>query len=366
VAHTAKVVLQNLSKVFGSQEAVKDLNLEVANGEFVCLLGPSGCGKTTTLRMIAGVESPTTGSIYFDDKLVNDLTPAERDIAMVFQFYALYPGMTVLENLAFPLQQRKLPKDEIKKTVREVAERLRIHDVLNEKTTRLSVDVKQRVALGRAMVRKPKVYLLDEPLTNLDARLRGTMRAELKKLQDELGQTMIYVTHDQLEGMTMADRIAVMNLGVLQQYDTPENIYAHPTNLFVAGFIGTPTMNFIDCTFVEKQARAYLDAGAFSIDATEWASSIKRKAKSTDLVFGVRPSDVAVYTDKPDGECFPAGIYTVEPTGDKTIIDLDMGGSIHRAVVPRRFSADVAQQVWVRFDRTKLHVFYKKSGEAIL
>src|SRR2546425_5442895 len=262
----ARVVLEHLKKSFGKLEAVKDLSLDVEYGKFVCFLGPSGCGKTTTLRMIAGLEEPDSGSIYVGDSSVNELDASERNIAMVFQFYAMYPGITVRENLAFPLEQRRISRGEIQSRVKETAEILRIDHLLDKVATKLTSGEKQRVAIGRAIIRRPQVYLMDEPLTNLDAGLRAVMRVELSRLQRELKQTMIYVTHDQLEGMSMANKIAVMNEGQILQYDTPETIYRRPTNLFVAGFVGSPTMNFIECTLSKTNGRTTLDFGSFRMN----------------------------------------------------------------------------------------------------
>ena len=262
----SKVKVVNLVKRFDKTIAVDGVSFDVRDGEFIILLGPSGCGKTTTLRCIAGLETPDEGEIYIDDRLVNDLPPKDRDIAMVFQSYALYPHMTVYGNLAFPLKMRKLPKDEIDKKVREVAKLLRIEELLDRKPRQLSGGQQQRVALGRALVRTPKVFLMDEPLSNLDAKLRVYMRAELKKLQRDLKITTIYVTHDQAEAMAMADRIAVMNKGKILQYSEPNHVYEKPANLFVAGFIGSPPMNFIKASIVEKDSRIILDAGFFQYE----------------------------------------------------------------------------------------------------
>ncbi|MFQ6098478.1 MAG: ABC transporter ATP-binding protein, partial [Armatimonadota bacterium] len=247
----ARVVLRDLTKVFGDVVAVKDVNLEIEDAEFLVLVGPSGCGKTTCLRMIAGLEEVTQGEIYIGDRLVNDVSPKDRDIAMVFQNYALYPHMTVFDNMAFGLKLRRFPRDEIKARVQQAAQMLGLQDLLSRKPKELSGGQRQRVALGRAIVREPAVFLMDEPLSNLDAKLRIQTRAELIKLHRTLGITTVYVTHDQVEAMTMGDRIAVMRDGVVQQVDEPLGLYLRPANLFVAGFIGSPPMNFLDCTLEE-------------------------------------------------------------------------------------------------------------------
>src|SRR5512147_2226527 len=258
----AKVLMEKLNKHYGEVKAVKDLDLEIPDKEFVVLVGPSGCGKTTTLRMVAGLEDITSGDILIDDKVVNNLPPKDRDIAMVFQNYALYPHMTVYQNMAFGLTLRKFPKDEIEQRVKDAAEILNIKELLDRKPKALSGGQRQRVAVGRAIVRKPKVFLFDEPLSNLDAKLRVQMRTEISKLHSRLGATMIYVTHDQTEAMTMGDRIVIMNRGKLQQLDTPQNLYNYPANLFVAGFIGSPAMNFFPAK-IRKNGKILADAGEF-------------------------------------------------------------------------------------------------------
>ncbi|RLE71312.1 MAG: glycerol-3-phosphate ABC transporter ATP-binding protein, partial [Thermoprotei archaeon] len=264
-----EVKLVDLCKYFGPVKAVDHLNLHIKDREFVALLGPSGCGKTTTLLMIAGIYKPTSGYIYFGDEIVNDVPPKDRNVGMVFQSYALYPHMTVFDNIAFPLKLKKVPKQEIEKKVKEVAEFLRIAELLDRKPSQLSGGQQQRVALARALAKEPQIFLMDEPLSNLDAKLRIMMRAELKRMQKELGITTIYVTHDQVEAMTMADRIAVLNLGRLQQYGTPDELYNKPSNVFVAGFIGSPPMNFIDGSLVETDDKLAIDIGPLKLPLPE-------------------------------------------------------------------------------------------------
>jgi multiple sugar transport system ATP-binding protein len=355
----ADVRLVGVSKRFGKQEAVRNLTLEVQDKSFVCLLGPSGCGKTTTLRMIAGLESPDTGEIYIGGNLVNKVPPHERDIAMVFQFYAIYPGMTVFDNLAFPLRQRKWTKGEIAKRVREVAEILQIAHLLEKDAMSLTVGEKQRVALGRALVRDPKVFLLDEPLTNLDARLRAVMRVELKKLHNRIKTTTIYVTHDQLEAMTLADKIGVMESGVLQQYDTPSNLYNRPANLFVAGFIGSPTMNLLECR-VRKGERIYLDFDGFTLAADGFDGRLKSAHDGMELVFGVRPSDIRV--EEGGGGLLNGRIEVIEPLGDKAILDILVGRTVVRVLEYRKARIDVGSSVALYMDSEKIHFFDKKTG----
>jgi len=286
----ARVVLKNVTKKFGRVTAVDRLSLEVKDGEFVVLLGPSGCGKTTTLRLIAGLEKPDEGEIWIGDKLVNDVDPAKRDVAMVFQSYALYPHMTVYGNIEFPLRMAGVPKEERRKKVLEVAKLLGIDELLDRKPSQLSGGQQQRVALARALVRNPKVFLMDEPLSNLDAKLRVKMRFELKKLQRKLGITTIYVTHDQVEAMTMADRIAVMNKGRLQQYGTPEEIFFKPANVFVAGFVGSPPMNFVRGRIERREDSIYFVSEYFSLRLL----SVYSELLGREVIMGFRPQHVGV------------------------------------------------------------------------
>lgn len=361
----ARVLLKNLTKRFGSVVAVDKLNLKVKEKEFVVLLGPSGCGKTTTLRCIAGLEAPDEGEIYIGDRLVNDLDPKDRNIAMVFQSYALYPHMTVFSNMAFPLENFKVPKDEIKKKVREVARLLQIEALLDRKPSQLSGGQRQRVALGRAIVREPQAFLMDEPLSNLDAKLRVYMRAELKKLQKELEVTTIYVTHDQVEAMTMGDRVAILNEGVLQQYDTSSSVYSHPTNVFVAGFVGSPPTNLFTCTLKEE---AVLDAAEFkySLSKAIW-EKVKATATSDVVVLGIRPQDVRVYKDaKEKRGLIETHIYTTEPLGDMLILDLKVGTYLIKAVVSPDFEIGKRERLWIRFPENKIYLFDKKTGNALM
>ncbi|RLG50674.1 MAG: sugar ABC transporter ATP-binding protein [Thermoproteota archaeon] len=362
----ARVVVRNLTKKFGNVTAVNRLTLDVRDGEFVVLLGPSGCGKTTTLRCIAGLEAPDEGEIYIGDKLVNELPPKDRNIAMVFQSYALYPHMKVYDNIAFPLKMRKYPKSEIDRRVREVARLLKIEELLDRKPKQLSGGQQQRVALGRALVREPDVFLMDEPLSNLDAKLRVYMRAELKRLQRELKVTTIYVTHDQVEAMTMADRIAVMNNGVLQQYAEASEIYSRPSTVFVAGFIGSPPMNFIECTLVEEQGEAYLDAGAFRYKLSEeQAKLVREKASSSELLLGVRPEHITLHL-KPVEEGIKGRVYVVEPLGAELIVNVKIGESILKVKTPVHGELKVDQEVWVSFNRDRVYIFDKRTEESII
>ena len=312
----AKVVLENVAKQFGTVQAVIDFNLTVEDKEFAILVGPSGCGKSTALRMIAGLEEPGAGTISIGDRVVNDLPPKDRDIAMVFQEYALYPHMSVYKNMAFGLKLRKFPKSEIDQRVREAAEILSIQDFLDRKPKQLSGGQRQRVAVGRAIVRKPAVFLFDEPLSNLDAKLRVQMRAELSKLHDRLQTTMIYVTHDQVEAMTMGTKIVVMKDGWIQQGGPPLEVYNFPVNLFVAGFIGSPVMNFIPCRILSKNGRLLIDAESFQLPVPEKKVPYYESLTGSEAVFGIRPNDIydRVFAPEPlKGNSIHSMIDVIEP-----------------------------------------------------
>ncbi len=312
----ADVTLSNVKKHFGAFRAVEDLNLEIREGEFVSLLGPSGCGKTTTLRMLAGLEFPTFGEIRIGDRVVNDVAPGKRDIAMVFQSYALYPHMNVGDNIAYPLKKRGVRRAERAKMVARTAEMLQLTPLLKRKPRELSGGQQQRVALGRALVRDPKVFLFDEPLSNLDAKLRGHMRAELIELHRRLGRTMVYVTHDQLEAMTMSDRIAVMQSGKLQQFAPPQEVYRAPANRFVAGFIGTPGMTLIDGTLSRRGTEWRFDAPGVSVEARRLGADAAEGAVS----MGVRPEALTIGAGD-----IAATVRLVEQTGHENIVAVSVG-----------------------------------------
>ena len=356
------VRLENLTKVFGKVVAVDNLNLTAKDGEFVALLGPSGCGKTTTLLMIAGIYKPTKGYIYFDDQVVNDLEPKDRNIGMVFQSYALYPHMTVYDNIAFPLRLKKKPKDFIDKKVREVARMLRIENLLDRKPSQLSGGQQQRVALARALAKEPQLFLMDEPLSNLDAKLRIYMRAELKRMQKELGITTIYVTHDQVEAMTMADHIAVLNQGKLQQYGTPEELYNKPANVFVAGFIGAPPMNFVDVSLVEHNGRLYLETSDLRLELTEDIEAVLReKGAPSELIFGVRPEDIIIGEGRYKGI-----IYVTEPLGRDLLVHIKINDDILRAFAPPHTTFEIGQEVQFDFNMKNIHIFDRRTEKAII
>ena len=350
-------------------EAVKDFNLEVEDKEFIIFVGPSGCGKSTTLRMIAGLEDISEGELYIDGKLMNDVEPKDRDIAMVFQNYALYPHMTVYENMAFGLKLRKVPKDEIDKKVREAAKILDLENLLDRKPKALSGGQRQRVAMGRAIVRKPKVFLMDEPLSNLDAKLRVQMRIEIAKLHMSLGTTIIYVTHDQTEAMTLGTRIVVLKDGVIQQVDTPQNLYEKPQNLFVAGFMGSPQMNFLDAVVSEKDGVASLEIDGKSIPLPPAKSKklIEGGYVGKTVTFGIRPEDVY------DSEImvnaapvtFDSKVKVYELLGAEVFLYFDLGQFPITARVDSRTNARPGDSIKFAFDVEKIHVFDKETEKTI-
>jgi multiple sugar transport system ATP-binding protein len=360
-----EVVLEKLTKVFGDTRAVDNVDLEISDGEFMVLLGPSGCGKTTTLRLIAGLEKPTSGKIYFDGEVVNELEPRDRKIAMVFQDYALYPHMTVYDNISLNLQISKVPKDEIRRRVMETAELLGISHLLHRKPGQLSGGEQQRVALGRAIIRNPTVFLMDEPLSNLDAALRVRMRGELKKLHERLKTTIVYVTHDQVEAMVMADRIAVMRQGKIHQVATPKEIYDRPANRFVAEFIGSPKMNIIDVTLVTEDA-PQLDAGPFKVQLTpEAAKLVAENAVSPELLVGIRPEDVAISQQPREGYT-DARVYLVENIGNLTFITLEKEKILITAQVPPDFGIQEGETLYFNLPEDRIHIFDKRSEKLIL
>ncbi|MFN4071960.1 MAG: ABC transporter ATP-binding protein [Thermus sp.] len=364
----AKVRLEHVWKRFGKVVAVKDFNLETEDGEFVVFVGPSGCGKTTTLRMIAGLEEVSEGRIYIGDRLVNDVPPKDRDIAMVFQNYALYPHMNVYENMAFGLRLRRYPKDEIDRRVKEAARILKIEHLLNRKPRELSGGQRQRVAMGRAIVREPKVFLMDEPLSNLDAKLRVEMRAEIAKLQRRLGVTTIYVTHDQVEAMTLGHRIVVMKDGEIQQVDTPLNLYDFPANRFVAGFIGSPSMNFIRAGVEVQGERVYLAAPGFRVRANPILAQALRPYGGKEVWMGIRPEHLGLkgFTVIPEGENVIRGeVEVAEPLGAETEIHVSVDGTVLVAKVDGHAPVKPGDTVELLADTSRLHAFDVESDMTI-
>jgi multiple sugar transport system ATP-binding protein len=361
----ASVRVTQLIKRYDQNVAVDKLDLEVADGEFMVFLGPSGCGKTTTLRCIAGLEIPDGGEITIGGVPVTNLPPADRDIAFVFQSFSLYPHMTVRENLAFPLRAVRTPAAEIESRVNAVAKVLHIEKHLDRKPNNLSGGEQQRVTIGRAIVRQPKVFLMDEPLSALDAKLRTEMRAEIKRLQTDLGATTIYVTHDQLEAMSMGDKIAIMFGGLLQQIGTPTEVYDYPTNLFVAGFIGSPSMNLLPCRRAGDglQVSPFEGADAVSLPLSGApAARFAAAADATDLILGVRPEDVHLsHEPGATGERLPVEVYIVEPLGSEKIVNVRLAGHVLKARTAPTFAARTGETLYARIDPTRAHLFDAQS-----
>ena len=365
----AKVLLKNITKKFGEVVVVNNVNLEIDDREFLVLVGPSGCGKTTTLRMVAGLEEITEGDIYIGDRFVNHLASKDRNIAMVFQSYALYPHMKVFDNIGFGLKMRKVPKEERLKLIHEAAGILGILDLLERKPKALSGGQRQRVALGRAIVRKPDVFLFDEPLSNLDAKLRVQMRTELIKLHGRLKSTSIYVTHDQVEAMTMGDRIVVMNDGVIQQVGSPMELYNQPANRFVAGFIGSPAMNFIPCRIVQENSRLYVDTSGFKIPLSETLASAVQSSNTLEFIFGIRPEDISRkgFEEISSGDWQPlnANINVIETLGKEIHLDLTTGENLMTAIVTPSTPVQLNEEIDLVLNMDKAHLFKKDDGVAI-
>jgi len=354
------VRLENVCKKFGDVEAVSSFNLDIQDKEFLVLLGPSGCGKSTTLRMIAGLEELTDGSIYIGDKLVNDLPPRDRRIAMVFQDYALYPHMTVYQNMAFGLKLRKHPKAEIDQRVKEAAEILGIQNLLDRKPRELSGGQRQRVAVGRSIVRKPAVFLFDEPLSNLDAKLRGQMRVELSKLHDQLNTTIIYVTHDQVEAMTMGTKIVIMKDGFIQQVGPPMEIYEYPVNKFVGGFIGSPGMNFLPARIVAENSKTYVETKSFRLLIPENKVSYIQSHGNAEVILGIRPEHIqdSAFADASSiTDTFKALVEVVETLGAEVQLDVASGEYNLTARVDPRTRAKRNQEIELAVNMEKIHIF---------
>ncbi len=365
----ANVTYDHVTKHFGEVVAVNDMSLEVHDKEFLVLVGPSGCGKTTALRLLAGLEEITEGNIYIGDRIVNDVAPKDRDIAMVFQSYALYPHMSVYDNMAFGLKLRKTPKADIDRRVKDAADMLGIGQLLDRKPKQLSGGQRQRVAVGRAIVREPRVFLLDEPLSNLDAKLRVQTRAELSKLHQRLGTTFIYVTHDQVEAMTMATRIAVMKDGLLQQLDTPQNLYDSPGNIFVAGFIGSPSMNFFDVTLVESDGRLFVDGGTFRLEMPEHKIAALLPYKGKEVIAGIRPEDIHAKPYTPADiiqQDMKAEVEVTELMGNEIFVYLLTGKKSFIARVDPRASGRPGDQIELALNMANVHIFDRDTETAII
>ena len=361
----ASLSLKHICKLYDNGfEAVKDFNLEVADKEFIIFVGPSGCGKSTTLRMIAGLEDISSGEFLIDGKLMNDVEPKDRDIAMVFQNYALYPHMTVFDNMAFALKLKKVPKDEIKAKVEEAARILDLEKLLDRKPKALSGGQRQRVAMGRAIVRSPKVFLMDEPLSNLDAKLRVQMRAEIAALHNRLGATIIYVTHDQTEAMTLGTRIVVLKDGVIMQVDSPKTLYNQPNNLFVAGFIGSPQMNFVDAKCVVEGSKVYLKFGEFSVLLPEWKAKKLKGYNGKTVVMGIRPEDISDDADfiaANPNSIIESTVTGYELLGAEVMLYYNIAGSNMSARVAANTTARYGDKIRFALNPEKIHAFDKET-----
>lgn len=365
----AGLKLVNVNKKFGEVHAVKDFNLEIQDEEFLVLVGPSGCGKSTTLRMVAGLEEITSGDIFIGDRLVNNMAPKDRDIAMVFQNYALYPHMNVYENMAFGLKLRRVPKLEIDKRVKGAAEILGIGDLLERKPRQLSGGQRQRVALGRAIVREPAVFLMDEPLSNLDAKLRVQMRTEIAKLHNRLKTTVIYVTHDQTEAMTMGDRIVVMKDGLVQQVAPPQELYDRPANVFVAGFIGSPAMNFLRCSLSEEAGGTYAVGNGVRVRIPASRSSDLKGQNGRQITLGIRPEDVEcdpAFVEKHSDSIINTQVEVVEPLGAEVFLYVSCGAGNVTARVEPGMKVKDGDRLPVAFNMDKIHLFDAETEKTIL
>jgi multiple sugar transport system ATP-binding protein len=364
----ASVTYDHVTKRFGEVVAVDDLSIEIEDKEFLVLVGPSGCGKSTALRCLAGLEDISNGQIFIGDQVVNDVTPKDRDIAMVFQSYALYPHMSVYDNMAFGLKLRKTPKDEIKRRVQDAAETLGIEELLDRKPRQLSGGQRQRVAVGRAIVREPKVFLFDEPLSNLDAKLRVETRANISKLHQQLQTTFIYVTHDQVEAMTMASRIAVLDVGVLQQIDSPQNLYDFPDNLFVAGFIGSPAMNFFPATLQQSDGKLIIDADSFKLEIPADRTTVYDGHVGKQIIFGIRPEDIINPEFAPPGinaQPVDTQVDITELMGNEIFLFLKTGKYEFVARVDPRTRATIGEQMQLVFNMDNMHIFDRETELAI-
>lgn len=362
----AKVIIKNLRKVFGKVVALQNFNLDIEDGEFVVLVGPSGCGKTTALRMVAGLEDIDEGEIYIGDHLVNELAPKDRNVAMVFQNYALYPHMNVYKNMAFGLKLRKFSTDEIEQRVRKAAKILGIDQLLNRKPKQLSGGQMQRVAVGRAIVRDPHIFLFDEPLSNLDAKLRAQMREEIAKLHQELRATMIYVTHDQVEAMTMGDRIVVMKDGLIQQVGKPLELYENPQNIFVAGFIGSPTMNFFEGILTEEDSHFFLKKENLHLKIFSENKEKIRDWVNAPVLLGIRPDDIHLHQNSSaEINTIQTKVNVVEPLGSETLISATIEETAFLTKVIGKVHVKYGDPIILRFDTSKAHLFDSKSGACI-
>jgi multiple sugar transport system ATP-binding protein len=364
----ASIRLEKLRKDFGSVVAVEGLSLEIPNGEFAALLGPSGCGKTTTMNMIAGLEAPTSGAIYFDDKPITNVPPGKRGVGFVFQNYAIFTHMTVRDNIGFGLKIAGRSKGEIAGEVENVAKMLQLTPMLDMNAGRLSVNDMQKVALGRSMITRPSIFLLDEPFSNLDAAFREYMRGELKRIQRRLSQTMVYVTHDQVEAMSMADKIAVMYCGELYQFGSPDDVYNWPVNQFVARFIGSPNMNFINCVYRAENGQGFLiqTAGGAKTPVKEERRRLLASSESAgNLILGIRPEHMTVCPEQTDDSLWEGVVYAIEPLGSKTVVHLKVGDDLIQVIGSAAYRPHVGERQYIGLDLARTHVFEGKSRAVI-
>ena len=371
---STSVRIENLTKNYGKVNALDNFSLEVDPGEFMVLLGPSGCGKTTAVRCIAGLSDPSSGTIHIGDQLVNGLPPRDRDIAMVFQNYALYPHMSVYDNIAFPLKMRKETKRNIQEKVEKISKLLEISQLIDRKPKELSGGQMQRVALGRALVREPKVFLMDEPLSNLDAKMRAYMRTEIKKLQRKVGITTIYITHDQIEAMSMADRIAIMEHGLIQQVGTPQEVYSEPSNTFVAGFIGSPPMNFLECEVSRSNSHLLIEISGSLIKSesdalrNDFDRLYRKEQTHVKVTLGIRPRDITIGSDRPHSDLTMECVLSfVEMLGDETVLEVNIGKNSMKVLTSSTMtdthqSFSVGQHVLIGISHEKLHFFNSQTG----
>lgn len=364
----SSIRLDNLRKEFGPVVALKSLSLEIGDGEFAALLGPSGCGKSTTMNMIAGLELPTAGSIYFGERPMNGVPAGKRGVGFVFQNYAIFTHMSVYDNIAFGLKVQHRPEAEIRREVQQVAELLHLGDLLSMNAGRLSVNDMQKVALGRSMVMRPRIFLLDEPFSNLDAAFRFYMRGELKRIQRDIKQTMIYVTHDQVEAMSMADKIAVMDYGILQQFGSPDEVYNYPVNTFVARFIGSPSMNFIPCNYQVENGQGYLvqRQGTIRLPLDERRQQLIAGHNNGDmLTLGIRPEYLRLHDQSQPEVAWNGQVYALEPLGSKTIVHLQVGQEILQVAAPADCRPAVGTTQWLEYNPAHLHIFAGATGQVI-
>lgn len=362
----ASVSLEKVWKKYGKVEAVRGISLDIADGEFMSFLGPSGCGKSSTMRMVAGLEEITSGNIYFDGEVINKVRPRDRNVAMAFETYALYPTLKVYENLAFPLRAARWPDADVDKRVRDIAEIMEITPLLDRMPTHLSGGQQQSVGLARALTRAPKAFLLDEPISHLDTRQRGRMRAYIKRLHIELGYTMIYVTHDQEEAMALADRVAVMDEGLLRQVGTPGEIFHNPADVFVAGFIGEPPMNFLQCEYSQEEGHHQLSHNGITIDMPPKSQALaQRSAIPQRVMLGIRPFYIDIGTEKSPRHTIPSEVFVVEPLGDMTIVSVNVLETRLQIVTSPDFRAQPKQSLWLAFDPAHTLLFDAETGRAL-